>query len=256
MSNVIRSLNKVVYKGETRQIGIRNLHVNQKDSAQQELTVQDVLAERDHLMSEAYRSLEEEKLAIETMRLTATEDIAAMHKAWEDEKPKLEQKAYDEGFQTGYEEGRKKVTAEMATSVSLANQTTVLSEKNANEYIAEKERVILEIAMQSAERIIGLKLEEDEEIFLSVVRRAIKEVREMKTIKVYVSTTYFELVSNNRDELSAIFPPEVPFLLFVNEDIEATECFIETNHGRIVVGIDDQLNELREQLIELLENGG
>ena len=56
--------------------------------------------------------------------------------------------------------------------------------------------------------------------FLSIVRRAIKEAREMKEIKLYVSTEYFELVSNNRAELASIFPPDVPFLIFANEDFE------------------------------------
>ena len=102
--------------------------------------------------------------------------------------------------------------------------------------------------MQStAERIIGQTLEDDEEIFLSIVKRGLKEAREMKEIKLYVSLDYFELVSDNRDELASIFPPDVPFIIFVNEDFESTECYIETNHGRIVVSIDEQLNELREQ---------
>ena len=35
----------------------------------------------------------------------------------------------------------------------------------------------------------------------------------------------------------------------------ATECYIETNHGRIVVSIDEQLNELREKLVEIMESG-
>ena len=66
---------------------------------------------------------------------------------------------------------------------------------------------------------------------------------------------YFELISDNRAELASIFPPDVPFLIFANEDFDSTECYIETNHGRIVVSVDEQLNELREQLIEIMESG-
>ena len=109
--------------------------------------------------------------------------------------------------------------------------------------------------MLSAERIIGQTLQDDEEIYLSVVKRALKETREMKEIKLYVSLDYFELVSDNRSELASIFPPNVPFLIFANDDFESTECYIETNHGRIVVSIDEQLNELREKLIGIMESG-
>ena len=99
--------------------------------------------------------------------------------------------------------------------------------------------------MRTAERIMGQTLQEDQESYLSLVKRALKEAREMKEIKLYVSLDYFELVSDNRTELASIFPPDVPFLIFVNEDFNATDCYIETNHGRIVVSIDEQLNELR-----------
>lgn len=256
LSNVFRSLNTVVREGKPRQIGIRNLHPVHEADVKQELTIEAIQAERDRMMDAAFKTINAEKLAVENMRQTAAEDIAAMQKAWEDKKPRVEQQAYEDGFQTGYEEGRKKAIAEMVASVELANHTTLLSEKNAAQYIAGQERVILDLAMRTAERIIGKKIEEDEDNFLSIVRRAIKEVREMKEIKLYVSTTYFELVSNNREELAAIFPPDIPFLVFVNEDFDATECYIETNHGRIVVSIDEQLNELREQLIEIMESGG
>ena len=93
--------------------------------------------------------------------------------------------------------------------------------------------------------LLDKTLEDDEEVYLSVVKRALKEAREMKEIKLYVSLDYFELVSDNRSELASIFPPNVPFLIFANDDFESDDCYIETNHGRIVVSIDEQLNELK-----------
>jgi len=33
-----------------------------------------------------------------------------------------------------------------------------------------------------------------------------------------------------------------------------TDCYIETNHGRIMVSIDEQLNALRLKLHEILES--
>ena len=198
---------------------------------------------------------EQEKAEIEQLRQTATEDISIDASSLENEKTVLQQQAYEEGFQVGYEEGHNKSLSDMATSVRNANETTELSHENARQYLISQERIILDIAMLSAERIIGQTLKDDEEVYLSVVKRALKETREMKEIKLYVSLDYFELVSDNRSELSSIFPPNVPFLIFANDDFESTECYIETNHGRIVVSIDEQLNELREKLIGIMESG-
>ncbi|MBO0603030.1 flagellar assembly protein FliH [Sporosarcina sp. E16_3] len=255
MSNVFRSFNTLLEEGKTKEISIRSLSVSQEVDTEVNLSLDTILVERDRLLKEANTIIEQEKEAIERLRQTATEDILAMQAAWQNEKTALQQQAYDEGFQVGYEEGHNKSLADMAASVRTANDTTALSSENASQYLVSQERIILDLAMLSAERIIGQTLLDDEEIYLSVVKRALKETREMKEIKLYVSLDYYELVSNSRSELASIFPPNVPFLIFANDDFESTECYIETNHGRIVVSIDEQLNELREKLIGIMESG-
>ncbi|MEK5071130.1 flagellar assembly protein FliH [Sporosarcina sp. FSL K6-1508] len=255
LSNVFRSLNTILENGETKEISIRSLSVSQEVNKEASLSLDSVLAERDRLLKETKTINEQEKAAIEQLRQTATEEISVMQAAWQNEKTILQQQAYDEGFQIGYEEGHNKSLSDMTTSITASNETTELSIQNARQYLESQERVILDLAMLSAERIIGEILQDDEEVYLSVVKRALKETREMKEIKLYVSLDYFQLVSDNRTELASIFPPNVPFLIFVNEEFETTECYIETNHGRIVVSIDDQLNELREKLIGIMESG-
>jgi flagellar assembly protein FliH len=256
LSNVFRSFNTILKDGKTKEISIRSLSVPLEVDTEVSLTLDSILVEQDRLLKEVNKKSEQEKAEIEQLRQIATEDILSMQAAWDNEKAILQQQAYEEGFQVGYEEGHNKSLSDMATSISNANEATELSLENARQYLISQERIILDLAMLSAERIIGQTLQNDEEVYLSVVKRALKETREMKEIKLYVSLDYFELVSDNRSELSSIFPPNVPFLIFANDDFESTECYIETNHGRIVVGIDDQLNELREKLIGIMESGG
>lgn len=254
MSNIFKAKQPQSAENTTRNISIRNLHASVELEQSTEITMDEILTERDRIFAIERRALEDEKREIDDMRRIAADDIAAMQAAWADEKLELQQQAYDEAFQIGFTEGREKVLVEMAASVKQANGVTEKSQENAQQYQASQERVILELAMSAAERIIGVALEENHELYLEVVKKALKEVREMKEIKIFVSLDYYELISDNRAELAAIFPPEVPFLIFANEDFETTECYIETNHGRIVVSIDDQLTHLREQLIEILES--
>lgn len=255
LSNVFRSFNTMLEDGNTKEISIRSLSISQETDAEERLSLDAVLTERDRLLKDAHEINEREKSAIEQLRQTATDDIKSMQAAWQIEKTELQQQAYEEGFQVGYEEGRNKAMSDMTASIRLANEATNISRENATQYLMDQERVILELAMLTAERIIGQTLQEDKEIYLSAVKRALKETREMKEIKLYVSLDYYEIVSKNRSELASIFPSNVPFLIFANEDFESTECYIETNHGRIVVSIDEQLNEIRGKLIEIMESG-
>ncbi|GKV55592.1 hypothetical protein NCCP2222_15390 [Sporosarcina sp. NCCP-2222] len=255
MSKIFRSIHTISEAANVKEIAIRNLRPPVTEGVKEELTMDAVLKERDLLLSEARQAIELEKKAIEQMLEMASSDIAAMQEAWQQEKDVLQQQAYEEGFQVGFEEGRNKALAEMHEAIHQANEVTRMSHENAERYLESQERVILDLAITTAERILGLKLEEDEEVFLSIVKRGLKEAREMKEVKLYVSSEYYPLLSENRSELAAIFPPDVPFLIFANEDFDSTECAIETNHGRIVVSVDEQLNELKEKLVEILEGG-
>ncbi|MCM3637878.1 flagellar assembly protein FliH [Sporosarcina luteola] len=255
LSNIFRSSRTISEEGNIKEITIRNLHMPTVDGKEEVISKESLYLERDRMLNDARRQIELEKADAEHMRQMAQEDIAAMQAAWEQEKTALQQQAYEEGFQVGYEEGRSKSISDMSESLKVANEVTLHSKENALKYLEEQERIILEIAMRTAERILGKKLEEDEEVFLSIVKRGLKEAREMKEIKLYVSVFQFELVSSNRAELASIFPPDVPFLIFANDDFDTNDCIIETNQGRIVVSVDEQLNELKEKLVELLESG-
>lgn len=258
MSNIYRpDTNQVT---GVKKIGIRNLRTVNEASAETsthpQLNLAEVIMERDRLMNEARTQAGIEKASIERMRGTAQDDIDAMRNAWENEKAELQQQAYEEAFQVGYEEGTKKSISDMQDTIEQANDTVEMARKNGQSYLEQQERLILEIAIKSAERILGHALNEDSELYLSIVKRGLKEVREMREVKVYVSPKYYKLVSDSREELASIFPPDVPMLVFVNDEFEDTECYIETNHGRIVVSIDEQLNEMKERLVELLESEG
>ena len=109
LSNVFRSFNTLLEEGKTKEISIRSLSVSQEVDTEVNLSLDTILVERDRLLKEANTIIEQEKEAIERLRQTATEDILAMQAAWQNEKTVLQQQAYDEGFQVGYEEGHNKV---------------------------------------------------------------------------------------------------------------------------------------------------
>ncbi|WP_158233769.1 flagellar assembly protein FliH [Sporosarcina sp. P3] len=256
MSNLFRSERTVMNQHPTKAISIRNLQSLEPDEKVEEpIDTGMMFMERNRLLQEMEQRKNIVDAEIKQRLEQAAADIESMHAAWAREKEELQQRAYDEGFQVGFDDGRNKAMAEMREMINAANETTTLSYENATQYLINQERVILDIGMKSAERIINKVIEEDDETYLSIVRKGIKEAQESKEIKLFVPTEQFKMVTTHRAELASIFPPETPFLIFVNENFNATDCFIETNHGRIVVSIDEQLNELKEQLVKIMEDG-
>ncbi|MGN7478530.1 flagellar assembly protein FliH [Solibacillus silvestris] len=222
------------------------------DTPQQ--TLEDIHEERQRMLNEAANEIEQQREQFEQFRKEQLAAIEALKQTWEEEKAVLQQEAYDAGFAQGYEDGVQKANANMQQELQSANETMADAQKNAAAYIESQEAVLLELALTAAERIINAQLDRDDELYVSIIERGLKEAREMKEIKLYVSPKFHKLVTQHQEELSEMFPVNVPFMIFVNEDLQETESYIETNHGRIVVSIDDQLQELRRQLYELIES--
>ena len=218
------------------------------------ITREELLAERDQLLANARQQLELERQQFDQFRNEQLQGIDELKRMWEEEKLTLQQQAYEEGFVQGYEEGIQKANADMEQALRTANETMKHAKENAQAYIESQEVVILELALTATEHILNTVLERDEEAFVSIIKRGLKEAREMKEIKLYVSPEYYAVVSKNRDELAEMFPTNVPFMIFVNEDLANTDSYVETNHGRIVVSMDTQLNELRLKLREILDS--
>ncbi len=257
LSRIIRSVNSTQQEEKPFEIHIRDIFTEQFDSLSEEQTepsIEQLFQEKKKQLAEKQERLLMEREEFERFRTAQLEELTNLRKLWEEEKIVLQKNAYDEGFGQGYEEGIQKANADMSESLKLANETIENSKENARKYIEDQEQVILSLAITAAERIIGTSLDNENDLFVSVVKRGLKEAREMKEIKLYVSPKYHGIVTKSRDELVELFPTDVPFYIFVNEDINDTDCFIETNHGRIVVSIDEQLNELRLKLSEILDS--
>lgn len=260
LSRIIRSIYTQSNNDEVKKIEIRDMFEamsveEEVSSSQHQPTMEEVMAERDYLLAEARATLQAEREAFEQEKQLFLQEVELLKQSWEEERPNRVQEAYDEGFGQGYEDGINKANEAMAQSLQTANEVIIQAKENAQKYIEDQEAVILELGLTAAERIIGASLEQNHELFVSIVRRGLKEAREMKEIKIYVSPAYHALITANRDELAEMFPVDVPLMIFVNEDFESdTDCYIETNHGRIVVSIDEQLNELRLKLHDILES--
>ncbi len=255
LSRIIRSVYSPQQEEKTYEIHIRDLFTEQFDEMvdePNEPSMEQLFQEKQKRLDEERNLLLSEREEFERYRNHQLEELANLKQLWEEEKIVLQKGAYEEGFGQGYEEGIQKANSDMIDSLKLANQTIENSKENARKYIEDQEHVILELALTAAERIIGASLDRDEDVFISIIKRGLKEAREMKEIKLYVSPKYHGIVTKNRDELAEMFPTDIPFFIFVNEDLNDTDCYIETNRGRIVVSIDDQLNELRLKLSEIL----
>ncbi|WP_191991762.1 flagellar assembly protein FliH [Bacillus aerolatus] len=189
----------------------------------------------------------------ERRRREIEQEIEHQKQAWGAEKQALAEQAYEEGFSTGSEQGYKAGYNDYVELIETAKETVECSKKEYETNVQRADKTILDLAVKSAEKIIGQQLKENEYVFLTMIKQALKDMPDQKEIQIHVHPAHYSLVVDQKEEIEAMFPVDTLCYIYPNEKLEEDGCFIETKQGRIDVGLDSQLQQLRKQLFELLE---
>ncbi len=174
---------------------------------------------------------------------------------WNTEKQILMEEARQEGYLTGKEQGLMDAQIEYKQLLDHAKET-VLNAKNEYLSIVESsEFTILNLGIKAAEKIMNQHLNENKEDYLLVVKKAIKEAREYKNIELHVHPFHYSFILSHKKELMSLFPRETEFYIYPNDELDESGCVIESSNGRLVASVDEQLEQVRIKLLELLEEG-
>jgi flagellar assembly protein FliH len=215
---------------------------NRQLKLEREKVIQDARAEAEDLLESA-----------KTEAKRIEEEIAALKAEWEQEKETLQQEAYQQAYLQGLDEGREMGIEEYRQYINQAVQVISHAKDDYYKHIEKAESVILELGMKAAEKIIGRTLNEDPSIFLDIIKRGIKEVRELPEVQIHVHPGSYKMLSDNQEELESMFPVLRKLLIYPDDELGQEECFIETGEGRVIVSIDSQLREIKDKLAEILE---
>jgi flagellar assembly protein FliH len=210
--------------------------------------------ERDRILAQA--RLEAEQIvtrANEEARIIR-EQINNEQLSWEQEKAVLSEDAKAVGYERGLQEGHQQGYQEYNELIQSAHEVIEASKQDYHNHIESSERVILELGLKVAGKILGKKLSDTEEEYMSLVKRALKNARDYKDIQLHVHPSHYHFLLANKEELIAIFPKEIDFYIYPDDELAEDSCIIESDNGRIDASVDSQLEEIKQKLFEMLES--
>ncbi|AIS52527.1 flagellar assembly protein FliH/type III secretion system HrpE [Thermoanaerobacter kivui] len=154
-------------------------------------------------------------------------------------------KGYQEGYSLGYQEGFKKGEEEAKAIIEEAKAIKEEIIKEKQRLYKEAENDMVNVVLQTVEKIIGKYLEEDKDIILNLIKKGMENYNAFDKITVRVSESDYEHCIKNKDKILK----DVEFLDDVNilKDLSMKkgDCIIETNSGVISSGIYTQLQALK-----------
>jgi len=227
---------------------IDSVHVDSKVS--QELAYEEYQQIIDRAKNEAEQIKQQANLELDQAR----EQISQMQDNWEQEKFNLIQQAQAEGYQVGFEQGQNIGYQEVSSLIQQAKETVDASKTDYDKYLQSAETTILNLSLKVANKIINRSIEQDEEYFLSLVQKALREVRKHKEIQLHVHPTHYKRILAEKEELLQLFPAQPNLYIFPDESLSQNGCVIETASGQLDATVDTQLTIIKEKLVELLES--
>ncbi|OIJ17834.1 flagellar assembly protein FliH [Anaerobacillus alkalidiazotrophicus] len=258
MSRVIKSSFVNNTKSEKKTIGLKKVITNENDGAivvsenQDTIRAKSAEDELEKVRLEAEKLLSDAQLEYERVQQKINEEIIESQKRAEELFKQAEEKGYNEGFQHGLHEGQR----QYETAIEEAKDIVTSSRKDYFHRLEEAEPVIVQLAIKVAEKIISESLENNQEIWLSIVKDVINEVREQEHVKIYVHPQCFELTLNHKEELRLLLPNCENLSIYPDLHLEENGCTIETPYGKIDASIDSQLSEIKYALLEKLKEMG
>jgi flagellar assembly protein FliH len=162
------------------------------------------------------------------------------------ERENVLKEAFSEGFNKGHQEGLNA----WEEKIRQANLVLEKSIEEAHAYLDQSEPTILNLALAISEKIVGETLQ-TEESWRSLVKQAIREMRETSPIKILVAP---ERVTATRSALDSL--KEITYgsdiLVFSDTELSQNACLVESPSGRLDAGVSSQLNQLKMALTDLL----
>jgi len=171
----------------------------------------------------------------------------------EKEAEDIRKKAYDEAYQKGYEEGveqGKKESIEKYKENFEYLKNIIFSLQNFEQKILlENYPKIASLIVKFAEKIIKKEIEQNhKEILLNNIKHILERIIDKGFIHIKVSKDEFEFLQENMEELKDIFSLEKVEII-PSEQITKGSCIIDTNYGTYDARIEEQIKELKEELL-------
>ena len=118
--------------------------------------------------------------------------------------------------------------------------------------LAEMQRVAVEVAVAVASRLIHQRIEAGDVAVQSLVRQVAERLESRETLTVYLHPADLALLEQQAGDCQRLIPGEGSLKLIADASLNRGDCRAETGDMNLVLRIDQQLEEMRKHLLDIL----
>lgn len=252
-SNSILKSNGVVFKG------VKPLKTTSKPK---QINNEEIIDENEELKvkEEIEEQLHKAKDTCENMISNAQVESERIVQEAQNECEEIKKKAYEEGhnigLRNGYEDGYKesyednieKAKQESEEIINKANNILLQANEQFTDFLKDSKKDIISLSVSISEKVLKEKFK-DEESMNNILEATIKEYEIKENFVIRTNAIYIEKVNEQLNELKNQQLIKGESFILADDFIEPGNAIIETNKGRLIVGVDCVLEKVKEELL-------
>ena len=166
--------------------------------------------------------------------------------AVQEEAVKAFEEAKREGYDQGFYEGENEIHKEGKQILEEAGQFLEKLYNKRNDMIRQNMDVIKELSLSIAKKVIDSQLNQDDEVFISLFKKAAQECTFGEWVKISVSSCEYEFVTSNKETLLSMVKGAKYIDVVKLDHCPKGTCIVETPSGIIDASVGTQLARIRE----------
>ncbi|MCD6374687.1 MAG: hypothetical protein J7L94_04120 [Caldisericaceae bacterium] len=162
------------------------------------------------------------------------------------------QKAREESFKAGYEEGKQNTLRVANERIAQARNEIERVKSEFKESLEKIEKPLLELAKKMASKVLDLQLsltEEHDQILLNQLRKMLQEVQNEKNVTVEVHPEQLPDLQSTDIKEALRLPKEMEMTFVKGKNLKKGEAFISTDQFYVDGKFNSQIEELANQLM-------
>lgn len=252
-SNCILKSDGVVFKGVKPLKTTATVKTINNEEAFDESEILKVNEEIEEQLQQAKNTCENmiSKAQVESERIiqeaqNECEDIKK--KAYEEGHNRGLKNGYEDGYKESYEDNIEKAKQESEEIINKANDILIQANNQVTDFIKANKKDIINLSISIAEKVLKEKFK-DIDSMNNILESTINEYEIKENFVIRTNEIYIENVNKQLNELKIQQLIKGDAFVLVDDFIEPGNAIIETNKGRLIVGIDCVLEKVKEELL-------
>ncbi|MGL5756424.1 MAG: FliH/SctL family protein [Paraclostridium sp.] len=255
-NNILKS-EGVVFKGvkplktiATDKLNIaHNNKIDESIKIELENTREELELQIEQAKKEYEEIVKEAELKSESIIQQASESAKDIKKeAYEEGHTQGLKNGYEDGYKEAYEENIEKAKLESEEITNQANHILIDAKNKVANYLKDNKKQIIDLSITIAEKVLKEKFNEIDSMN-KIIESAISEYEIKENFVIRTNSIYIESLNEEVTSLKEEQSIKGEVFILPDDSIDQGNAIIETNKGRLIIGIDCVLEKVKEELL-------